>query len=230
MAVDVTNTQTGQDPEVHFIAKDTDKYDKNVKVPAAIVGAPTDPPAKTTKPTDPPAKGKGASSGAAIGTVGQATVEGLNEANQQGDYNGSAEQTVESEGTPYYDDPTEKFVSPNDEYWGKIHGYLSSLPGSNKNITVENLKNRANGDDEYLKKLHHEIRIKSYDKPLDFTVDKDFETFKNTLTLTEDIKGYKGVSTEIIGDARKEESEVWRPGVTKTALEIRPTETEDLTP
>jgi len=33
MAVDVTNTQTGNAPEVHEISKDTDRFDKNVKVP-----------------------------------------------------------------------------------------------------------------------------------------------------------------------------------------------------
>jgi len=64
MKVDVTNTQTGQEPEVSQISKDTSRFEKNVSLP-------TDPPA--------PSSGIGAVAGKSVNAAVNAAQASIKE-------------------------------------------------------------------------------------------------------------------------------------------------------
>ena len=194
MKIDVTNTQTGNDPEVHQISKDVDRFDENIKLP-------TDPPVKSSGPAAVAGK-----------SVGDAVAEAAAETKADlGSEIETAESVVKGQ-EDVYQKPTESIKTANQDYWNKIYNHISGLNGFDKSIGVQDFIDRAQGDDEYIEGLRKKLIRSTYKKPVDFTLGKSLDEFKNNLYSQEGVLDYSKVATGVL----KQE---FKPSVSKSKLE-----------
>ena len=194
MKIDVTNTQTGNDPEVHQISKDVDRFDENIKLP-------TDPPVKSSGPTAVAGK-----------SVGDAVAEAAAETKADlGSEIETAESVVKGQ-EDVYQKPTESIKTVNQDYWNKMYSHISGLNGFDKSIGVQDFIDRAQGDDEYIEGLRKKLIRSTYKKPVDFTLGKSLDEFKNNLYSQEGVLDYSKVATGVL-------EQEFKPSVSKSKLE-----------
>jgi hypothetical protein len=183
MAVDVTNTQTGSEPEVHNLQEDTKKFERNVSPPP--VEGDTIPSAK-----EPPA----VSPGEVKTQLKKASELGLGD-EEQGI---SPEEFAEKQSR--YDKPPVQVNSVNKEYWKKIYDYASGDPSFNKDVTLDSFINYARGNEEFVQGLHKELARSSFKRPLGFSLGSDFNQFKKNLFSDISPTSSRDVAAKVIGD------------------------------